>query len=113
MLDQESFNQYYPEFSDISEGRFAAATAIANALSSEWLGLDEAVKESADHLLLAHVLAILSDGASPINMYETKESKVGLSTSLRNKQNTTFNFHLTDYGLLLTDILNMGYFGVM
>lgn len=113
MPEQESFNQFYPEFCDIPEGRFAAACGIATALSSDWSGLDESLKDTANNLLVAHVLTILVDGASPINMYETKESKVGLSTSARNKQNATFNFHLTDYGLLLNDILNMSYFGVM
>jgi hypothetical protein len=112
VLDQESFTQFYPEFKDIPLGRFASACGIALALSSDWQGLDDAVIETANNLLVAHVLTILSDGASPINMFETKESKTGLSTA-RNKQNSTFNFHVTDYGLLLNDILNMSYFGVM
>jgi hypothetical protein len=113
VLDQESFNQLYPEFKDIPSGRFASACGIALALSSDWQGLDDAVVETANNLLVAHVLTILVDGASPVNMFETKESKTGLSTTVRNKQNSTFNFHVTDYGLLLNDILNMSYFGVM
>jgi hypothetical protein len=109
-----AFFDAFPEFAPVGAGKFGIAKSVADAMASEWQGLETSVHDTATMLLIAHVLTIMVDGSSPIRSYTTKESKIDYENGWLNSKSAPadYSFQRTDYGVLLEDLLTIHYFGV-
>jgi hypothetical protein len=113
-LTAVAFFDAFPEFTPVGAGKFEVAKSIADAMSSDWQGLCESIRETATQLLVAHILTIMVDGSSPVQNYKTKESSITYANGWIDKMSAAsdYSFQRTDYGVLLEDLLTIQYFGV-